>query len=115
MILLTFLQTTVDIGSQLGTFFSITDVGSLISGILGAALLFASIAFVLYFVWGALGWLTAGGDKTQLELAKQRITNAFIGLVLVAVAWAIYLLVIHVLGLGGVINLTGGPAPPAHS
>lgn len=96
---------------EIGTFFRITDIGSLVSGIMGATLIFATLAFILYFVWGALRWLMAGGDKAQIELARQRITNAFIGLVLVATAWAIYLLVIYALGLEGVITLASGPAP----
>jgi hypothetical protein len=104
---LTLLQTTVDVGSRLGigTFFRITDVGSLVSGVLSATLIFASIAFVLYFAWGAMRWMTAGGDKTQVEIARQRITNAMIGLTLVAAAWAVYLLVIYVLGLESVISV----------
>jgi hypothetical protein len=113
------LQTTVDIGSKVGSFFKITDIGSLLSGVLTAVLVAASIGFILYFIWGAINWLTTGGDKTQLEMARQRITNAFIGLVLVAAAWAIYLLVIYVLGLGDIIQTAGGFAnggngtPPA--
>lgn len=95
---------------EIGTFFTISDFGKLVSGILGAALTVASLAFILYFVWGAIGWLTAGGDKTQLEMARQRITNAAIGLGLMAAAWAIYMLVIYMLGLGGVIQLGGGGA-----
>lgn len=105
---LSFLQTTVNISSQLGSFFAITKVGPLISGILAASLTLAALAFILYFIWGAMRWLTAGSDKTQVELARQKITNAFIGLVLVAAAWAIYLLVIYVLGLGGIISTANG-------
>jgi len=101
------LPTTINILPKLevGTFFRITSVGSLISGGLSAALVFAGLAFVLYFVWGAFRWLTAGGDKAQIENARSKITNAFIGLVLVAITWAVYLLVIYLLGLEGAINL----------
>jgi hypothetical protein len=103
------LQTTVNIKPKLGigTFFQITSVGSLISGILSASLTAASLAFIIYFVWGAMRWLTAGGDKNTVELARQKITNALIGLVLIAAAWAIYLIVIYVLGLGGIIETKG--------
>lgn len=90
---------------EIGTFFTISDFGKLVSGILGAALTIAGLAFLVYFVWGAINWLTAGGDKTQVEAAKQRITNAAIGLGLMAAAWAIYGLVIYATGLGGVIEL----------
>lgn len=105
---LSLLQTTVNIRRYLdiGTFFRITDVGSLISGILGAVLTISALLFILYFVWGAMSWLLAGGDKTQIEVARQRITNALIGLVLVAAAWAVYILVIYVLGLGEAITTT---------
>jgi hypothetical protein len=101
---------TVNIYDRLGigTFFRITDIGSLVSGFLAAVLIFSSLAFIIYFVWGALSWLTAGGDKAQVEAARQRISNALIGLTLVAAAWAVYLLVIYVLGLGGVIGTAGG-------
>lgn len=109
-------ETTVDIGSFLGigSFFKITSIGALVSGILGASLVAAGIGFILYFLWGAMRWLSAGSDKAQVESARQKITNAFIGLVLVAAAWAIYLIVIYVLGLGNVINVgsSGGPPDP---
>jgi uncharacterized membrane protein len=92
---------SVDIGSRLGigTFFEITDVGSVVSSIMVAALIIASILFVLYFVWSAFRWLTAGGDKTQIEIARQRMTNAFVGLILTAAIWAVFLIVIYILGL----------------
>lgn len=98
---------TINIYNRLGvgSFFKITDVGSLISGALGATLIIAALAFIIYFVWGALNWLTAGGDKTQIEQARQRITQALIGLILVAASWAVYLLVFYVLGLGSAISL----------
>ena len=38
------------------------------------------IAFLLYLVWGGFEWLQAGGDKTKLETAQHKITNALIGL-----------------------------------
>lgn len=103
------LPVTINLAPELGigTFFRITDVGTLISGILGAALLFAGIFFVLYFIWGAFRWLTSGGDKAQVENARSKITNAAIGLALVAVTWAVYLLVIYFLGLQGAINISG--------
>src|SRR3990167_4393446 len=99
------LPVTINIAPELdiGTFFRITDVGDLITGILGAALLFAGIFFLLYFIWGAFRWLTSGGDKAQVENARSKITNAAIGLVLIAATWAIYLLVLYFLGLQGVI------------
>ncbi len=91
----------VNVSSQLdiGTFFKITSIGDVVSNVLALALIFGGLAFILFFVMSALQWLTAGGDKTHVEAAKQRMTNAATGLVLVAAAWAVYLIAIYVLGL----------------
>lgn len=55
------------------------------------ALLFSIAAIVLIFMilWGAFEWLTSGGDKEKLSSAQKRIINAFIGIILFAVAFAI--------------------------
>lgn len=91
----------VNVSSRLdiGTFFLITDIGSLISGVIGMALVVGALAFILYFAMSAFNWTTAGGDKSKVEAAKQRMTNATVGLTLIAATWAIYLLVIYILGL----------------
>src|SRR4030066_2289534 len=41
-----------------------------------------SLAFVLYFAWGAIRWLTAQGDKSKFEEGRSKIANGFIGLIL---------------------------------
>ncbi len=41
-----------------------------------------SLAVIAYFLLGAFGWITSGGDKTKVENASNKITNAIIGLVL---------------------------------
>ena len=59
----------------------------------------AGLAFLLYFLMGALGWLTAGGDKQKLDNSRDRITTALIGLVLVIAAYAITGVVGSIFGL----------------
>lgn len=58
-----------------------------------------AIMFVLYFAWGALGWLMSGGDKAKLEEARGRISNGLIGLIILAGSVAIVEI------LGGILNL----------
>lgn len=41
-----------------------------------------ALAVILYFIWGAFEWLTAGSDSKKTETARQKITNAVIGLIL---------------------------------
>ena len=85
--------------------FQITDIGTLISGAIGAAFIIAGLLVFAYLVWGGIQWITAGGDKANLEAARGRISNALVGLAIVAAAFAVMLLVEFVFGftiLGGV-------------
>jgi len=51
--------------------------------------IFAGIFFVFMILWGAFQWLTSGGEKEAVAAARGRITNAVIGIILFAVAFAI--------------------------
>ncbi len=41
-----------------------------------------ALAVIAYFIWGAIEWITAGSDSKKTEGARQRMTNAIIGLVI---------------------------------
>ena len=41
-----------------------------------------ALAVIAYFIWGAIEWITAGSDSKKTEQARQRMTNAVIGLVI---------------------------------
>ena len=75
------------------------SIATLISGIIGIFILIAFIMAFLYLIVGGINWITSGGDKTQLETARNRIINALIGLILVASIWAIISLLFPTLGL----------------
>ncbi len=59
----------------------------------------AGLAFLGNFIIGALGMILSGGDKTKLAEATSRMTNAFLGLVIVVVAYFVLGLIGRVLGL----------------
>ena len=61
-----------------------TIIGNLISAIGGLFFIFAFCLTFLYLLTGGLSWLTSGGDKSKLETARDKITNALVGLVIVA-------------------------------
>jgi hypothetical protein len=67
----------------------VTEIGVLISSAFNAAILIAVIAVFGMLILGGYGWITAGGDKGKVEEARTRITNALIGLAIVAAAWAL--------------------------
>jgi len=67
----------------------------------------ASIWFIFLFITGAIGIMTAGGDKNSLETSKKRLTNGFIGLVIIIAAIFIIRTVGFVLGVDYLLNPGG--------
>jgi len=87
----------------------ITEIGTLISAAVGTLLIVAALITFVYLILGGIQWITSGGDKTAMEAARNKITHAIVGLVIVGSAWAIMALVqnflgISIIGSGG-INL----------
>jgi hypothetical protein len=76
-----------------------TIIGKLVSSIGGLFFIFAFLLTFLYLLTGGVSWLTSGGDKAKLTEARDKITNAIIGLVIVAAAYAIFALVGQFFGL----------------
>lgn len=91
-----------------------TDLGAYVSQIVGVFLSIAAIAAFIYLVLAGIQWITAGGDKNKLEEAKNRITGAIIGLVIVAVSWAVFVLIDSFLGIG-IAGQTSSSNPPPNS
>ncbi len=81
----------------------------LISNVLVVLTVVSAIAFTLYFLLGGLNWITAGGDKGKIDKAKGMMTNGAIGIIVVAVSYAIVWIVGKALGIdvlepGKIIN-----------
>ena len=56
-------------------------------------LVIAAIVFFFILVMGGVRWITSGGDKGKTEAARNQITAALVGLVIVFAAWAIIQLI----------------------
>ena len=74
-------------------------VGGIISGAISLILIVASIIFFFMLVIGGIKWILSGGDKGQTEAARNQITAALIGLVIVFAAWAIATLIGNLFGI----------------
>lgn len=88
--------------------FKISDLGQLISALVGTILIIAALLAFLYLILGGVKWITSGGDKAGMEEARNKITHAIVGLIVVGAAWAIMTLVQNFLGvqiIGGTITL----------
>lgn len=77
----------------------ITNVGTLIQGVVQGALLIAALLVFMYLIWGGIQWITSGGDKAKTQEARDRITAALVGLAVVAAAWAVMLIIQYFFGI----------------
>src|SRR3990167_1270646 len=68
-------------------------IPEIISGLITLVLIVAALIFFFMLVIGGVKWIISGGDKAQTESARNQITAALIGLVVVFAAWAIISLV----------------------
>lgn len=70
---------------------SLTDQ---VSSIISAALSFLGVIFVILMIYGGFLWMTARGDEGQVTKAKDLITAAVLGLIVVVSAYAISVFVV---------------------
>jgi hypothetical protein len=80
-----------------GSFFE--SFPKMIEAIMNIVLVIGIIAVLLYLIWGGLEWITSGGDKGKTESARNKITAAVVGLIILISAWAIVMFVQQLLGL----------------
>ena len=70
-----------------------------ISFLIGFLTVIAGLFFLFQMFLGALSWLNAGGNETNVANARNRIFQALIGLIIVVAAYAVIGLVGGLLGL----------------
>lgn len=63
------------------------------------------LAFILYFLWGGLQWIMAGGDKNKIEEAKAKLTQGLIGLAILAASYVVVKFIEMAIGLD-LLNIT---------
>ncbi|KKP29717.1 MAG: hypothetical protein UW35_C0035G0004 [Candidatus Collierbacteria bacterium GW2011_GWF2_44_15] len=99
------------IGIPQPTGMQITDIGKLISSVISLAFIIAGILVFAFLVWGGIEWITSGGDKTKTEQARNRITNALVGLAIVAASYAVMRLISYFFGVNVLDAGTTIPRP----
>ncbi len=78
---------------------AITNIGTLIKGVVQGALLVSALLVFLFLIWGGIQWIMSGGDKGKTQEARDRITAALVGLAVVASAWAVMLIIQYFFGI----------------
>lgn len=81
-----------------------TSFGGLLQGVLSFILVIAALLVFFYLILGGIEWITSGGDKGKTEAARNKITAAIIGLIILAASYAILTLALNFLGFSGGLN-----------
>lgn len=68
-------------------------ISGIIRGLIQLLIVIAAVVFFFILVIGGIRWIMSGGDKANTEAARNQITAALVGLVIVFAAWAILTLI----------------------
>lgn len=75
------------------------SIGSLVRNLITLAMVIASIVAFGFLIFGGIMWITSGGDKSKTEQARNTITAALVGLIIVFGSWAIMQIIEAVFGV----------------
>ena len=79
--------------------FSSKGFGSVIQSIVVFIVVLAVIVALLYLLYGGIKWITSKGEKTEVEAARNHITAAITGLIIVILAVFILNLILAAFGI----------------
>lgn len=93
-----------------------TSLNTLIANAITIIFTIAAVLVLVMLIWGAIQWILSAGDKDAVGNARKRITNALIGLAILALAFLIVRVVGAIVGLdilkGLDIPTLFAPPPP---
>lgn len=69
--------------------FNIPTLGDVLTFLIRAFFVIGGLMALLYLLLGAFAWITSGGNKENVDKAREKITNAVIGVILIAVVLAV--------------------------
>lgn len=99
--------------------FKIPTFGELLSAMIKFFFVIAGLAAMFYLLWGALSWITSGGDSDAVSAARGKIVSALVGVVLIiavlAIIWSIENIIFNkrvCLGLSCPVTLPNLLKPP---
>jgi amino acid transporter len=82
-----------NIGSSLGL--GTSDLKNTVINIVKLTLSLLGLIAVTLIIYGGITWTTAAGNEQRVEKAKQIISAAVIGLIVVILSWAIVIFVVN--------------------
>jgi hypothetical protein len=96
------LDITIDLSGQAKTqklSSANSTFGDYVGTILQAVMVIGLLMVLVFLVWGATEWITAGGESGKVDKARQKITGAIMGMLALAATIALFTLVQNLLGI----------------
>jgi len=106
----------VNVGEIKGPAGFAADLGTVITTALSFVMGIAVLLVFFYLIWGGIQWITSGGEKGKTEEARNKITTAVIGLIVLAASYAILKVALSILGfttLTSVLDITSITTNPS--
>ena len=98
---------TVQLGrSQPAGIAQTNTVGTIIGNVLLILFIVGGLAVVVMFVWGALEWILAGGDKEKIGAARKKIVQGLVGLALLALSYFVITVFGEIIGFNPLSPIT---------
>lgn len=91
---------SIPIGDELENMGFNLDLGGIVISIFEIMLVLGILAVLLFFLLGGYKWLSAGGDKAKVEEARGTMTNAVIGIALLACSYLFITIIDQFFGIG---------------
>jgi len=88
-----------DIDSQVSGFFKIQDFGKFLQNLISVIFIAGSVATLLFLFWGGFEFISSAGNQDKTKAARDKITQAIIGLVILSVIWVLWRIVLYFLGV----------------
>lgn len=83
--------------TNVGGAFTNTSFMGVVQNIANFVIAFITILGIIFIIWGAIQYVTSGGDEASIERAKNTIVYALVGLFIAAMAYALESLVLTTL------------------
>lgn len=89
-----------------GTPARLSEIVNVIRRIIAILAPISALAFFVMLLYGGFKFLTSGGDPKEVAQARQVLTYAILGIILIVAAWLILLLLSSTLGIPNLVNVS---------
>lgn len=79
-------------------------INQVLSSIINIIMAVGGVIFLFMIVIGAFQWITSGGDKEAVQKARSRITNAIIGIAILALSFVIVNVIGQITGFKNIVK-----------